>query len=342
MNIKTVAEYAGVSIATVSNVVHGKKIVKASTREKVLKAIHDLNYTPNAIAQSLKARKTNTIGVVISDISNPFFSTIIRGIEDASKESGYNVILCNTDEDYIKENEYLEVLKRKQIDGIILSATGRNENLKKLKKLQIPVVYIDRIPEEIDGPLVTSDNEKISYEATQHLIAQGFRKIGIIIGSKIISTTKERLNGYIKCLQEHGIPIHEEYIAVGDSRITGGKKAMEALYKLEDRPEAVFVTNSLMTLGALDYLKSENIRYSNDVSIIGYQDQDWEADWTLITNPAITVVKQPTYQIGWKAAHQLLKHITEGEELQSKRYELPCKLIIRESTQNPRAKKESM
>ncbi|HZG15806.1 MAG TPA: LacI family DNA-binding transcriptional regulator [Candidatus Bathyarchaeia archaeon] len=339
MNIKKVADIAGVSIATVSNVIRGKQVVKEATRQRVLKVIEELNYTPNAVAQSLKARKTDTIGVLISDISNPFFSTIIRGIEDAAKESGYNVILCNTDEDYLKEQEYLDVLIRKQIDGLIFSPTGRKEAEESLKKLVLPTVFIDRIPDYLDGFLVTSDNETSSYQAIKHLISQRYEKIGIIVGSLSISTTKERLNGYLKCLREHHIPVKEEYIVAGHSRINGGKSAMEQLLKLSNPPEAVFVTNSLMTLGALDYLKTQKICYPDDVALIGYQDQDWEADWTLITTPTITVVKQPTYKIGWKAAHHLIQHLAEEKQLHSERCELPSTLMIRESSQNPQTSK---
>lgn len=330
INMKKVAEMAEVSIATVSNVVNGKQNVRKETREKVLKAIEELNYTPNFMAQTLKGRgKTNTIGVIISDISNPFFPTIIKGIEDAASANGFNVILCNTNEEIEKEKMYLEVLKSKQVDGILLSPTGGPESKSIIERIKLPIVYIDRKPDGLDGYLVSSDNHWSAYQATNYLINQGYRKIGLIIGTPRFSTSQERLHGYKAALEEHQIPVNEQYIVQGDSMFQGGQMATNALLDLEDPVEAIFVTNSVMTLGTLSVLKERKIKYPEDLAIIGYHDQDDEADWGKICS--LSVIRQPTYNIGKEACLALLKHIKNGTELPNATKQMQCTFIIRES-----------
>jgi LacI family transcriptional regulator len=218
-----------------------------------------------------------------------------------------------------------------------MSPTGRKEIKKELKKFQIPIVFIDRILEGIDGLLVTTNNESISKKAVEHFIQQGFENIGIILGPQDISTSRERLKGYLMGLKENRIPVTEEYIVVSNSRFNGGSAGMQQLLQLRHPPEAVFVTNGLMTLGAIHYLKEiGRFRLPSDMAFIGYLDQDYEIDWGLITTPTLTLVQQPTYEMGKVAAAKLLQQLINREKIIDQRIELDSKLVIRESSRRNR------
>jgi len=225
--IKDVAKKAEVSIATVSHVINNTRYVSPELTIKVKKAMEELRYQPNAVARSLKTEKTQTIGLIVSDISNPFFSTLVRGVEDTAMNNGHSVIVCNTDETLVKEELYVDVLIQKKIDGMIIAPTGKSDkNLEKVYQNDIPMVFIDRQIEDIEADAVLSDNFTGCYQVTRHLIELGHKRIGLILGLKRISNTQERLNGYKKALSEYGIKYDSQLITGGYSKNDGGVEAV--------------------------------------------------------------------------------------------------------------------
>jgi len=348
VRIKDVAEYAGVSTATVSHVVNKTRFVSEETRRKVLEAIEVLNYQPSAIARGLATNATCTIGLIISDITNPFFTAVARGVEDKINRHGYHTILSNTDEDPEREDEYLRLLSARQIDGLIIApARIHSDRLIQMSDSGMPIVLIDRGATGVRAPLVAVDNEGGAYQAVKYLIGLGHRQIGILMGMETISTHVLRLNGYKRALTEAGLPLDENLIARTDNwlylpqadqvtilppkSLTNVQmtpttyNALQQLLDLPNRPTAIFVTNNQMTLGTLYALKERKLRCPADISIISFDDHDWAP----LFDPPITVVRQPTYHLGQTAA-SLLMRLIKGEEIEYPS-PLPVEFIIRES-----------
>ena len=306
--IKDVAKKAGVSVATVSYVINGTRNVAPETAARVRAAMEELSYHPNAVAQSLRTRTTHVIGAVISDISNPFFATLIRGAEDCARENGYSLLICNTSEKLENELVYLQLLSRKRVDGMIIAPTGKNDGLiKDLIARGMQIVFIDRKVEGVAAPAVLSENEEGAYQATRYLIEQGHRKIGIVLGLPHVSTTTERLHGYERALAEAGIAADPSLIVYGHSQVEGARKASVTLLDRADRPSAVFATNNLMTIGLMMAIHDLELRCPQDVSVIGFDDFDWAAAF----NPPLTTVAQDPYLIGERAVEILFANLNQ-------------------------------
>lgn len=348
VNIKDVADMAGVSTATVSHVINGTRFVREETRRKVLEIVEALNYHPSSIARGLATNSTQTIGLIISDITNPFFTAVARGVEDEINQHGYHTIFCNTDEDPAREDEYLRLLFAHQIDGLIISPTGtRSERLIRIGE-DVPIVLLDRQADGLEAPLVGVDNEGGAYQATSHLIKLGHRRIGVVTGLQSISTLAERVRGYKRALREAGLPIDEALIVQADPRfyvnqlstvshnlinssVTNLQMTPNAFYALQqlldlpNRPTALFVTNNQMILGTLHGIRQRQLRCPDDISLVGFDDNDWSP----LFSPPLTAVRQPTYQLGQTAAKLLMKLI-QREQFERPR-PFPVELIVRES-----------
>jgi LacI family transcriptional regulator len=348
VNIKNVADMAGVSTATVSHVINQTRFVREETRHKVLEAIEILNYHPSAIARGLVTNSTQTVALIISDITNPFFTAVARGVEDEINQHDFHTIFCNTDEEPVREDEYLRLLFAHQIDGLIIAPTGVcSKNLIRMAEASIPIVLLDRRTVDIDAPLVGVDNEGGAYQATCYVIELGHRRIGLLTGMETISTLQDRVSGYKRALREAGIPIDESLIVRADPHfyinqahlpdsalptfLTNFQMTPNAFYALQqlldlsDRPTALFVTNNQMTLGTLHAFRQRDLRCPEDISLVGFDDHDWAP----LFSPPLTVVRQPTYQLGQTAARLLMKLINHQEV--EKPPPLPVELIIRES-----------
>ena len=354
VSIKDVAEKAGVSTATVSHVINGTRFVREETRQRVLTAIEQLNYQPNALARGLVTNKTEIIGLVISDITNPFFTAVARGVEDTLTRQGYQTIFCNTDEDPDQEAEALRLLAERQIDGLILAPTGASlRQLERLITTGIPIVQIDRQLPGLDAPIVGVDNKAGAYQAVHHLTELGHRRIAVLTGVDTISTQQGRIEGYRHALQDAEIPPDERFIIQTDPRSYKNRpylfdapasalidnqlapsayQALQVLLNLAERPTAIFVTNNQMTLGAISTLRDCRLRCPDDVSLISFDDHEWAS----LFSPPITVVRQPTYQIGQTAAEVLINQIN-GLPVTSPTI-LPVELIKRGSCCSPRVK----
>ncbi|MFB0519370.1 MAG: LacI family DNA-binding transcriptional regulator [Acidobacteriota bacterium] len=332
VKITDVAKKAGVSVATVSRVLNRRGNVKKSTEEKVLEAIKEFNYVPNFPARYLKTKKTLTIGMVVPDITNPFFPIVFRGAESVVKQEDYTIILCNTFEDEYEEMRYLSILEAKKVDGILLikapPRSGNEQYMEKLNNLPIPIVYVDRLPKLQDIPAVVADNVGGGYAATTHLIKLGHRKIATITVQYPLSVHRERLQGYMNALSEHNISINKFYIKKGIPTIEEGISLGHSLINMKDRPTAIFLTNYKMTIGLMRALEMAGLQCPQDMSVVGYDDFDWES----VFHPRLTVVAQPAYQMGETAAWLLIKILRDGvNSLPNKRVILSTELKIRES-----------
>jgi DNA-binding LacI/PurR family transcriptional regulator len=321
-----VAQRAGVSVSTVSRVLNKSPFVASKTVKRVHEAIDDLQYSPSSLARGLRVSETKTIGVIVSNIMNSFFTSMVRGVEDGANEANYSVILCNTDEKASKETTYLKTLVNKQVDGIILAGTGDIHNLQKPLG-SVPLVLVDReisAENKIDTVLV--DNVGGSYKAVRHLIEQGYRRIGIIAGSNVTTTGYGRLSGYKKALEKVGVPIDEDLIKMGDFLgDTSYKLAVDLLSHTDC--DAIFAANNVILMAALRAAKDLGRQIPNDLGLIGFDD----VDWMQLGNPQISAIRQPTYEIGKQAIQMLLRRIGGSVEEPEKEI-LDVDLIVREST----------
>ncbi len=329
--IKDVAEKAGVSTATVSRVLSGREFVSQHLIEKVNQTIEELKYRPSRVARNLRVRKANTIGLVVSDIQNPFFTSIMRGIQDTLLAKGYVLLAANSDEDEDQEKVHIETLLAEEVAGIILApASASHKNYANLIDEGVGLVVIDRIPDRLKANSVLVDNTAGAYAAVEHLVSLGHRRIGIITGREEISTTTSRLQGYRIALQDAGIPFAPELVIAGGFRQEGGYQAMNALFSLSEPPTAVFSSNNVMTLGALQAIHEKCKRIPDEIALVSFDDMPWAAS----LQPPLTSVAQPTYEIGTTAAKLLLDQVSDSKQI-TRRIILEAELIIRGSTVTP-------
>ena len=302
MTIKDIAKLANVSITTVSMIINNKdKNISEATREKVLKIIKEHNYVPNSVARSMVTKKSNLLGLIIPDITNPYFADMARSIEDVANELGYNVILCNADDNPVKELEYINLLKEKLIDGLVIVpvALSNHEEINNLRKNNIPVVVLDRKTQEETSGVICFDNIEAGYMATKHLLENGHRRIGCITGPDGNESVRERLIGYEQALNEYSLSFDSSLIFDGDYKFEGGEKAMKQL--LNCNVTAVFSLNDLMAIGAYRSIYEANLKIPQDISIIGIDDLYLS---TVIT-PALSTIKQPASEMGIASVNML-------------------------------------
>jgi len=329
--IKDVALHAKVSVATVSHVVNDTRFVSETTRLRVQQAIEELRYVPSALARSLKSNRTHTVGMMIPNNSNPYFAEIIRGIEDTCYAAGFNVILCNSDDDPLKQSTYVRLLSEKQVDGLIVLSSGSDVDLlDTLRTATMPQVVVDREIDELAADLVEVNHEAGGFLATQHLLQLGHRRIACIAGPQALSSARQRVQGYRRALHEAGLTAHDKLLRHGDFTSAGGHAAMSSLLDITppaERPSAVFASNDLMAIGAICAAAAKGLRIPKDLSVIGFDDIALAA----FSNPPLSSIAQPKHQTGELAAQLLLQRIAQpGRELQ--RAILQPSLLVRQST----------
>lgn len=324
--MRDVSERAGVSVATVSHVLNGTRKVAAETADRVRQAMVELDYHPNASAQSLRRRSTNVVGILVSDIANPFFAAVVRGAETRARAEGYSLLIGNTEESASDEEVYLQLLRRKRADGLLVAPTGNSKPIVRMLDGGTHLVLIDRKLDGVQAPAVLSENHEGGRQATEHLIAHGHRHIGIILGVPEASTTAERLAGYREALERYGIPFSEELVVYGHSQVQGGSQACRTLLERPCPPTAVFATNNLMTLGALQAIRTLDLHCPRDISLVGFDDFDWVEAF----DPPLTTVAQDPFQIGDVAARSLFAML-RGDLSQPAETRVPIELRVRGS-----------
>lgn len=329
--IKDVARAAGVSTASVSRVLTNHPATSPEMRERVLAAARDLNFRPNAVARSLRSTGTRTVGLVVSDLLNPYFTELARAVEDTARAAGYSVIVGNADEDPAQQDHYIRILLERQVDGLIVVPTvDTSPLLREAAELNHNLVLVDRPAEDVDAPTVLADASSAIAELVDHLVAGGRTDPAIIAGPEHVGTARVRLESFREALAGHGISLRPERVLHGDFRATSGHDAMATLLAAEPRPDAVFVTNGSMALGVLQLLAERHSTDSplvpDDLALAVFDDMPW---FTLL-RPTVTAIAQPTAQLGERAMRLLLARIN-GTELPDGGA-LRCRLTIRDST----------
>ncbi|NYF80768.1 LacI family DNA-binding transcriptional regulator [Granulicella arctica] len=327
--MKEIARLADVSLGTVSNVLSGLSTVREPLRQRVLEAVQALDYQPNQLARGLRRDKTNIIGMIISDISNPFFPAVVKGAEDTAFKNGYRLFLCNSDNDFAKEETYLHELQTYLPSGLIIMTSNINGSpalADAYRKAGSAVVYVDRLPPLWTGDTVTSMNEQGAYDATKYLIDLGHRRLGMITGSSTRTNSDERVQGFRRALREAKITISPEYVQEGYFEKQSGYANATTLLKLLPRPTAIFAANDLMAFGALTAIRDMGLRCPEDVSVIGFDNLDLAE----IVTPALTSVDQSGYQLGAVAA-QLIADRIRGDKEPKHTHVLPTALKLRAS-----------
>ncbi|GLV53383.1 LacI family transcriptional regulator [Dictyobacter sp. S3.2.2.5] len=327
--IQDVAKHAGVSIATVSRVLNGTTYVNEEVTSRVRAAIKELNYQPSRAAQALRAHRSKIIGLLISDIQNPFFTGLIRGVEDVANRNGYSLILCNSDENPRKEQQYIEVLCSERVAGAIVVSTSENpKKLHLFRDHDIPFVSVDRRIKDRTTDAILIDNVSGAYEAVTHLITNGYHRIGVITGPVSTTTGRERLEGYRKALREAGLALEPALECVDDFKSMGGYQGALKLLDLTPPIDALFVTNNLMTLGALEAIHERHLRIPDDIAIVGFDEMPWAA----LSAISLTTVTQPVYELGSSAALRLFQRLQNPTSLSKQEIVLSPTLQVRDST----------
>ncbi|HEX4308926.1 MAG TPA: LacI family DNA-binding transcriptional regulator [Acidobacteriaceae bacterium] len=303
VTMQQIARAASVSLGTVSHVLNGTAGVREPLRQRVLRTVKSLGYEPNELSRGLRMNRTNMIGMIIPDITNPFFPGVVRGIEDVAYKDSYRLVLCNTDDDPDKERTYLGQIRSFLPSGILIIPAPDSVIVE--TPGGPPVVCIDRRPEGWRGDFVTVANREGGYKAARHLLEMGHRTIGVISGPSHLTNASERLNGFRQCLQDAAVVINPEYIQEALFDRESGYTSAGRLLQLLPRPTAIFATNDLMAMGALLAIRDAKLRCPRDVSVIGFDG----LDQTELTDPALTTIYQPGYQLGYAAARLLLERI---------------------------------
>lgn len=320
-----VAELAGVSHMTVSRYFNNPTIVHPDTRKRIREAVEELGYVPNQVARSLAKGDTQIISLIVTDITNSFFTTLARGVEDEAQKQGYIITLGNTDENIEIENRHLSAMISRQVDGVIITpAPGSEHNLQLLKDRQIPVVLVDReLPSE-DFDIVRGDTFEGAQKLVRHLFAQGYKRIGFIGGSPQASSLRHRLDGYREMMEEAGL---EPIVHLGDFTQTSGEQIVKNLIKDDSLPDALVAANNLVAVGALSALHEAGLAIPEDVALACFEDLELASR----IDPFLTVVRQPSYRIGQTAMKLLLERIRSYGGPARKEI-LPTELIVRRST----------
>ncbi len=326
MTIKEIAELAGVSTATVSKILNGKdKDISEATRKNVLDIVEREGYIPNGIAKSLRIKNTKTIGIIMPDVMNLFFSELARGVEDAAEKKGYSVILCNSDNKESKEEKYIQILQEKMVDGIILTAS-ENSVKRSLRRRKIPMVLLDRdISTDEKVGRITVDNEEGTYNATKLLIEKGCKNIGFISSNKTTKSSAQRLQGYENAILESKINFDKNKIFLQNYTIETGYKGTVSLLE-KTNIDGICCGNDLIAIGAIKALKERGIKIPQDVKVIGFDD----ISISKYMDPPLTTIRQPIYEMGEEAVGMLIDVINNKEMEMSK--VLKTELIVRETT----------
>jgi LacI family fructose operon transcriptional repressor len=341
--LKDVAERAGVSYATVSRVLANKPNIREETRQRVLQAVHEVGYRPNRVARSLRSQNSQIIGVVVSNIIYEFFAPLVRAIEDYVSQHDFGLVLCNSDESPQKEKRSVNLLVEENVAGVVIAPTiEENDALDQLLDAQIPVVTVDRRVKDCSGlDSVVIDNAKSAFQLIDHLITNGYRRIGAVLGSQSLYTARERYAGYKQALQFHDIPLDPAIVASDTPSPENGYALALALLKMSTPPTALFTSNHLLASGAFKAIKEVGFTLPDDIALVTFDN----STWTELVEPKLTVVEQPAAKLGYTAADLLIQRIA-NPDLPYQDILLEATIIVRGSskprTPNDRVERRSL
>ncbi len=342
VTIKDIAKELGLSTSTVSRALRDSYEISPETKKLVLEYAEKINYRPNPIALSLKEKRTRSIGIIVAEIANSFFSQIINGIESIAYDKGYNVIITQSHESFERELSNVQYLASRSIDGLLISVASESRDLSHLQHLYergFPIVFFDRVVDELDTHKVTVDNRKGGYDATRHLLQNGYQHIAALANSSYLSITRERVGGYTDALAEHDIAFDEslvQYCLHGGLIYEEVEEALDKLFKQKRKPDAIFAAADKLTTNCLRYCKAKGIRVPEDVAVIGFSN----IDLTELLSPSLSVVRQPAFEMGQVATDLLLNMIESKRPVRDFDIRvLQPELIVRESSVKKKRKK---
>lgn len=327
--ISDIAKLADVSTTTVSHVLNQTRPVSNGLRSRVNAAVRELEYKPNVMARGLRIQASKILGLIIPDNTNPFFGEMALGAEDCAFRHGYSLLLCNSRQDIARELTYISNLTSYPVDGLVLSTVSvSTEHISRLATLRPPVIIIDRKVPGLDADVILADHAQGARDAVRHLVKFGHERIAIITGPQNLVPAFDRLEGYRTVMEEEGLAVDEQLIIEGDFQFKGGQIAAQSLLTLDRPPTAIFASNDMMAIGALDTAKRLGIHVPEDLSIVGFDDIFLAS----LVDPTLTTVAQPAYQLGEFAVDRLLMRLGGLEPVETQEICLPTELIIRNST----------
>jgi len=328
-NIKEIAQAANVSTATVSHVINNTRYVTEEVRLQVLEAMENLNYRPSAVARGLRTKRTNTLALIIPDITNPYFADFTRGFQDAADEKGFLVVLCNTDRLLDREMRFLDTMWQQRVEGIVLNPSKVTaKDLTNFVEAKIPVVMIGSQVEQNDFDHIMIDNIRGGFDAVQYLCSLGHNRIGLVCGLRTASSALQRYQGYLQALSNNNISFDEQLVAEGEITFDGGYQCIHQLLLLSNPPTAVFAISDIMALGAKTAIEDAGLQIPADISLIGFDDIPEVSR----TKPTLSTIAQPKYQMGQVAADVLFDQINNNNMLPRRKIILEHTLVVREST----------
>lgn len=345
VTIKDIAKALGLSTSTVSRALRDSYEISPETKKLVLEYAQKINYQPNPIALSLKERRTLSIGVVVCEIANSFFSQVINGIESIAYDHGYNVIIAQSHESYDREVINLQYLASRSIDGLLISVSTETKDIKHIQELHergMPIVFFDRSRDEIETHKVVVDNHKGAYEATDHLIKNGYRRIASLGNSEYLNITKERVAGYKAALNDNGFPVDDALIKNcyhGGMIFSEIEEVVSELLALQQKPDAIFASADKLTTGCLRSLISRGYNVPGDIGLVGFSNSELAE----LINPSLSIIKQPAFEMGQVAANLLMQLIESKRPV--KEFEqrvLITELHIRDSSSKKTSKARSI
>jgi DNA-binding LacI/PurR family transcriptional regulator len=330
VTIKDIARMLGISKSTVSRALIGRSDIHAETKNKILALAKKLNYEPNTLAINLKQQKTNTIGVIIPETINRFFARSVGGIQRVADMAGMNVMICQSNESYMAEKNNLHSLLSSRVDGLLVAIsreTDRTDHFRPILERGIPLVFFDRICEDVGASQVFTDNAEIALEGTEHLISQGCKRIAFMAGPQHLFTSRNRLKGYIDALKKHNFPILESNIIHSHYRSNKIEEYARYLINLPQRPDAVFAINDYAAIEIMHVMKKSGLRIPDDVAILGFNNENM----CRFVEPSLSSIDHPASDMGAAAAEILINHIRH-QDLKPERRLIKSKLVIRDST----------
>ncbi|MVZ66560.1 substrate-binding domain-containing protein [Sphingobacterium sp. DK4209] len=327
--IKNIAEMLGISVSTVSRALRDAHDINPETKEKVLKLAKELNFKPNKNAAALASGSTKNIGVLIPFITNYYFGTVISGIQEEAYRLGYNIILFVTNDEVDREKQLIDNLDTASLDGLLISLSSNSTDITHFENLiqaGLPLVFFDRVPNEINASKVMQSDYEGAFLATSHLIKKGYKRIAHLAGPESLKFTQERLRGYLNALKQAQLPVQKEYIIHSGFSTQHGFADTQQLIALHDRPDAIFAANDRKAIGAIQALKSANINVGVDFGVIGFTNDPI----CTVIEPNLTTVEEPAFEIGLQSCQLLIKHI-KNKEFEPRSVVIPCRLINRDS-----------
>lgn len=327
--IKNIAEMLGISVSTVSRALRDAHDINPATKEKVLKLAKELNFKPNKNAAALASGSTKNIGVLIPFITNYYFGTVISGIQEEAYRLGYNIILFVTNDEVEREKQLIHNLDTASLDGLLISLSSNSTDITHFENLiqaGLPLVFFDRVPNEINASKVMQSDYEGAFLATRHLINKGYKRIAHLAGPESLKFTQERLRGYLNALKQAQLPVRKEYIIHSGFSTQHGLTDTQQLIALQDRPDAIFAANDRKAIGAIQALKSAQINVGVDFGVIGFTNDPI----CTVIEPNLTTVEEPAFEIGLQSCQLLIKHI-KNKEFESRSVVIPCRLINRDS-----------